>query len=433
VGGEAIHLEQIQQNYRSTDAIVAYGNALIARSGFPAHRQAQHVGRVGEAPALHPSNDDESIAATIIRLVDTEQSNGRTAIAIICKTIAGCQALHTALVQSGFTDHQFIDRRDLTYQGNIALFPSYLTKGLEFDTVIIADADSTTYAPDDINARLLYVAVTRASHTLHVCWTGTMTPLLDQAISNVERHPLFDGHLLRESTTISGYAMQNKHIDSDWCVERLAAADKLHLLRSGRIDPIVLEIVLRGVGADQHRASSETVLQPLDKAARQALREYMLILQMDRDPRIEAALAVTQLAYGLLRNQIRAVGLDPLDEADTDVTGQIALMLPLLQAVQEEEVTLSAGRWTTQQRAIQAADSRRRTLAEEVLTMLLDYGIVEATKQGSRTQVRVPQQWVQGLLTLGLGHRPDAWEQDILAQIPILPDPLHIDMFVEVV
>jgi len=51
-------------------------------------------------------------------------------------------------------------------------------KGLEFDYVIVPDADTSSYPPSDESRRLLHVAVTRAMHQLWICSVGTPSPLL---------------------------------------------------------------------------------------------------------------------------------------------------------------------------------------------------------------------------------------------------------------
>ena len=53
------------------------------------------------------------------------------------------------------------------------------TKGLEFDTVIIADVDASTYGPDIRSRQLLYVGVTRASHQLWLLHSGNPSTLID--------------------------------------------------------------------------------------------------------------------------------------------------------------------------------------------------------------------------------------------------------------
>ncbi|MNW54608.1 Helicase IV [compost metagenome] len=44
------------------------------------------------------------------------------------------------------------------------MLPVYLSKGLEFDAVIVTDVDQEHYGPKD--AKLLYVGCTRALHEL---------------------------------------------------------------------------------------------------------------------------------------------------------------------------------------------------------------------------------------------------------------------------
>ncbi len=64
-------------------------------------------------------------------------------------------------------------------QGNL-LMPSYLAKGLEFDAVILCDADAGNYTTKE-DGQILYVACTRALHRLVVLCEGELTPLCDGA------------------------------------------------------------------------------------------------------------------------------------------------------------------------------------------------------------------------------------------------------------
>jgi DNA helicase-2/ATP-dependent DNA helicase PcrA len=59
----------------------------------------------------------------------------------------------------------------------LVVMPIYQSKGLEFDGVIICDADSEHYHDED-DRQLLYVASTRALHRLALMGIGEMSPLL---------------------------------------------------------------------------------------------------------------------------------------------------------------------------------------------------------------------------------------------------------------
>lgn len=62
-------------------------------------------------------------------------------------------------------------------KGNLIL-PSYMAKGLEFDAVIICDADARNYCDED-DKKILYVECTRALHRLSLFCEGELTPLID--------------------------------------------------------------------------------------------------------------------------------------------------------------------------------------------------------------------------------------------------------------
>ncbi|MBP3886017.1 MAG: ATP-binding domain-containing protein, partial [Olsenella sp.] len=53
-----------------------------------------------------------------------------------------------------------------------------LAKGLEFDHVIVPDAQAEVYPDTPLARRRLYTAISRAMHEVDVISQGTMTPLL---------------------------------------------------------------------------------------------------------------------------------------------------------------------------------------------------------------------------------------------------------------
>ena len=61
--------------------------------------------------------------------------------------------------------------------GDVFLVPLALSKGLEFDAVLILDCDDAHYHTQD-DRRLLYVACTRALHHLSLLSSGPVTSLV---------------------------------------------------------------------------------------------------------------------------------------------------------------------------------------------------------------------------------------------------------------
>ena len=56
-----------------------------------------------------------------------------------------------------------------------------LAKGLEFDHVIVPDAQAETYPDTPLARRRLYTAVSRAMHRVTLISQGDLSPLLTQA------------------------------------------------------------------------------------------------------------------------------------------------------------------------------------------------------------------------------------------------------------
>lgn len=64
------------------------------------------------------------------------------------------------------------------YDGGIVIVPVYLSKELEFDVVFILDVSDEKYRNNEMEAKLLYVACTRALHKLYLLHPDNVSPLL---------------------------------------------------------------------------------------------------------------------------------------------------------------------------------------------------------------------------------------------------------------
>ena len=60
----------------------------------------------------------------------------------------------------------------------VVLIDLRLAKGLEFDRVIIADAQAEEFPGDDLSRRRLYTAISRATQRVTIVAQGDLTPLL---------------------------------------------------------------------------------------------------------------------------------------------------------------------------------------------------------------------------------------------------------------
>lgn len=77
---------------------------------------------------------------------------------------------------------QLITDANQTLNQTITIIPSYLVKGLEFDAVILRNANKDRFANNELDMKLLFVCVTRANHELHIFYHREISPLLQGVV-----------------------------------------------------------------------------------------------------------------------------------------------------------------------------------------------------------------------------------------------------------
>ena len=105
------------------------------------------------------------------------KKRGMNTIAIVGRSEEECCDLFLKLSKQD-KEVNLITEDDRSYKGGLSIVPIYLTKGLEFDSVIIANACEENYRDDAEDSKLLYVGCTRALHELKVIYIGNASPLL---------------------------------------------------------------------------------------------------------------------------------------------------------------------------------------------------------------------------------------------------------------
>ena len=115
-------------------------------------------------PVIRHGDKVEYTKKDMIELIN-ELKNKYKTIAIITKTQEEANILYEGIKK--YIDINLINSSNLNYNSNINILPSYLSKGLEFDSVIITNKDK--YIKESIlDMKLLYVSMTRALHKLYI-------------------------------------------------------------------------------------------------------------------------------------------------------------------------------------------------------------------------------------------------------------------------
>ncbi|MBX6353865.1 MAG: ATP-binding domain-containing protein [Thermoflavifilum sp.] len=165
----------LSKSYRSTAEILAFAehaarslgaDVLAPAAGAP----AEAVRRGHPRPrlcVLGEEADRQVVARQVLAETERLRSEEMVSIAIVCRTDAETETLAEAL-RPALPEIRRLRRSDEVFQTGTVVVPSYLAKGLEYDAVIVADADA--YRSGE--SALLYTVCTRALHRLTLISRG---------------------------------------------------------------------------------------------------------------------------------------------------------------------------------------------------------------------------------------------------------------------
>jgi DNA helicase II / ATP-dependent DNA helicase PcrA len=167
----------LKQSYRTTIEIMNAANQVLKYLKDVNLPEAVPVIRHGDEVEICEITSINEIAIKIKENINLKKDLNYKSAAIICKTFDECKIFQN-LLQNLNMSVNILTGNEKSYTGGIVIVPSYLVKGLEFDMVIIANASSSTFAVDELDIKLLYVAMTRALHKLFIYSLGKSAEML---------------------------------------------------------------------------------------------------------------------------------------------------------------------------------------------------------------------------------------------------------------
>lgn len=151
---------EIQKSYRSTCEIMEFASKLTGESSvIPFERH-------GRAPQILAFENE---AERYEKLADALRENtGAETIAVL--TLDEGTAVRTGKRLQELLGEEkvsILDKNSVKFRPGIIVTAYYLAKGLEFDSVYVADGDSQVYK-SDFGKQAMYVCATRALHTFDI-------------------------------------------------------------------------------------------------------------------------------------------------------------------------------------------------------------------------------------------------------------------------
>ena len=170
----------LSKTYRTTREIMDVANNVISKLS---KREKEFI-VLGE-PVISKEHSLEKIQKES-KLEIVEEINKKIneylnlkykSIAIIGKDMNECEEIFK-MIRKFRNDVKLVQSKDSEYNAGISILPSYLAKGLEFDSVMLFNVNEINYENNSLDIKLLYVAITRAMSKLDIFYIGKQSKLL---------------------------------------------------------------------------------------------------------------------------------------------------------------------------------------------------------------------------------------------------------------
>ena len=136
--------------------------------------QIESFERHEEEPQIVDAANINDLDEKIVKCISNYKNLNYTSIAVLCKSMNECEEVYNSLKDK--IDIKIVKGSNDNISG-VMIIPVYMAKGLEFDCVIVYEANDIKYNTK-FDKKLLYIASTRALHKLAFFHTGNKSKYL---------------------------------------------------------------------------------------------------------------------------------------------------------------------------------------------------------------------------------------------------------------
>ncbi|NLL76087.1 MAG: AAA family ATPase [Clostridiales bacterium] len=170
----------LKKSYRNTVEISNFATNILQHGNFPIY-PIEPIIRHGNEVRITRCDGEHGLVLEACDTILQWQKEGYETIAVICRDDEEAAKVSEQMKKK-------LDIRDCSSQteefaGGVMILPIEYAKGLEFDAVLLFNADDKNYPTEDGFVKLLYVAVTRALHEMVVLYSGRLTDLIAAPVS----------------------------------------------------------------------------------------------------------------------------------------------------------------------------------------------------------------------------------------------------------
>jgi DNA helicase-2/ATP-dependent DNA helicase PcrA len=161
-------LVKMYRSYRSTWEISQFASAIRATPGLiPMERH-------GDKPQVLGFATPQEELDAIRRQLKAFETSGHHSLGVICKTQQQADALFDQLK---WERAHLLSPTSTNFSQGVVIVSAHLSKGLEFDEVIVPFVTDENFHTD-MDRRMLYIACTRAMHKLTLTYSGTRSEMV---------------------------------------------------------------------------------------------------------------------------------------------------------------------------------------------------------------------------------------------------------------
>jgi DNA helicase II / ATP-dependent DNA helicase PcrA len=168
----------LQKSYRTTIEIMHTANEILKllKLNLPI---VEPVVRHGNKPVFYKTTLEKETIETLSNEINKMYGEGIKTVAVIGKTNNECKKLVKLFSRYSTLPVQHLKENEEINKDEVVIVSSHLSKGLEFDAVIVASIDEI-FEVNEIDTKLLYVSMTRPLHRLLLFGKDPSNFLLDQ-------------------------------------------------------------------------------------------------------------------------------------------------------------------------------------------------------------------------------------------------------------
>ena len=186
----------LRKSYRNTVEISNFATSILQHGSFPIY-PVEPIIRHGNEVRITKCDNEEQLILEAANTIITWQKKGFETIAVICRDEE--EAVRVPNKLKNKVEVHDIDSETEEFGSGVMVLPIEYSKGLEFDVVLLFNADDNNYPEKDGYSKLLYVATTRALHELVVLYSGKLTDLIATPVPEEKKRK----YLVETKKTIS--------------------------------------------------------------------------------------------------------------------------------------------------------------------------------------------------------------------------------------